>query len=485
MLRSTRSKIRTRGLSRREFLAAALAAGGARFLPACSGRARFDVPLPIPPELEPVMSTADADHYELTLKKGAAQVLDGPETEIWGYGGIWPGPTIRARSGRTAIVRQTNELPERVSTHLHGANTPPESDGHPNDYFESGQSREYVYPNQMEAAPLWYHDHVLDRTGHHLVHGLSGLYLIGDDLEDSLDLPRGEYEIPLILQDRRLDHDNQLHYQINRRVRNVGYRGDLLCVNGAVVPYHEVANVRYRLRLLNGSNGRHYKLALDSGQPFLVIGTDGGLLPRPVPVRALEIFPANRFDVIVDFSSQPVGSSVFLKNIFNPEVDPIFDDVMRFDVVRSESEQFDLPDTLRPIEPLDPGQAVQVRSFEIRADENVTWTINGLSFDGARVDARPVIDTTEIWEFDKPGAAGFHPMHVHLVQFQILDINGEPPPLHMQGWMDTVPGVQGKSRVICRFADQLGLYVFHCHILEHEDHHMMAQFEVVPEGEET
>ena len=120
-------------------------------------------------------------------------------------------------------------------------------------------------------------------------------------------------------------------------------------------------------------------------------------------------------------------------------------------------------------------------AFEVRADESVTWTINGRTFDGARVDASPVLGTTEIWEFDKPGVPGVHPMHIHLVQFQILDLNGVPPPPHMAGWMDTVPAVQGKSRIIARFADHLGIYLFHCHILEHEDHHMMGQFEVVPE----
>jgi len=469
-------------MSRRAFLGTGLALGGARLLPGCGGgRARFDVPLPLMPVLEPTMSTADADHYELTMQAGTAQILDGPATEIWGYNGMWPGPTIRARSGRAAVVRQTNNLPEQVSVHLHGANTPPESDGHPNDFFRPGQSREYVYPNQMAAAPLWYHDHVVDRTGYHLVRGLAGFYIIGDELEDSLNLPSGDHDIPLMLQDRRLDFDNQLHYRLDERVRLVGYRGDLLCVNGALFPYLEVANVRYRFRLLNASNGRHYKLALDNGEPLLVIGSDGGLLQAPVPVRGLEIFPANRYDVIIDFSRVPVGSSVVLKNIFNPEVDPIVEDVMRFDVVRSESDQFDVPETLRPIERLDPATVAQVRSFDIRADEAVTWTINGLAFDGARIDARPVYDTTEIWEFDKPGATGFHPMHVHLVQFQILDINGDPPPLHMQGWVDTIPGVQGKTRIIARFTDHLGLYVFHCHIIEHEDHHMMAQFEVVPE----
>jgi spore coat protein A, manganese oxidase len=183
--------------------------------------------------------------------------------------------------------------------------------------------------------------------------------------------------------------------------------------------------------------------------------------------------------VIVDFSAYPVGSSVVLKNIFNPPVDPIFDDVMRFDVVRARRDEFDLPRRLRPLEPLDPGRVAEVRSFEVRADEAVSWTINGRHFDGARVDARPVLDSTEIWEFTKPGVPGFHPMHLHLVQFQLLDINGTPPPRHLRGWLDTVPTVQGTTRIICRFADRLGLYMFHCHILEHEDHHMMGQFEVV------
>ncbi|HKE17335.1 MAG TPA: multicopper oxidase domain-containing protein [Kofleriaceae bacterium] len=469
-------------MSRRELLGAGLALAGARALPACGGgRASFDVPLPISPVLEPVRSTDDADVYEMTMMPGSVPILRGPETEIWGFNGLWPGPTIRARSGRAVIVRQTNGLPEQMSVHLHGANNPPDSDGHPNDFFLPGATREYVYPNQMAAAPLWYHDHVIDRTGYHLVRGLAGFYIIGDELEDSLDLPTGDYDIPIMLQDRRLDYDNQLHYRLDERVRLVGYRGDLLCVNGAVFPYLEVANVRYRFRLLNASNGRQYVLALDSGEPLLVIGSDGGLLPAPVPVRGLEIFPANRFDVIVDFSKVPVGSSVTLKNIFNPDVDPIFEDIMRFDVVRSESDQFDVPAVLRPIERLDPAAAAQVRSFDVRADEATTWTINGLSFDGARIDARPVLGTTEIWEWDKPGATGFHPMHLHLVQFQVLDVNGSPPPRHMQGWVDTVPTVQGKTRIIARFADHLGLYVFHCHIIEHEDHHMMGQFEVVPE----
>ena len=468
------------GLSRRGFLGAGLALAGARYLPGCAAtRSRFDVPLPIPRVLEPIESTADADVYEVTMKKGKAQILDGPETEIWGYDGEWPGPTIRARSGRTAIVRHANQLPEQMSVHLHGASTPPDSDGHPNDFFQPGQTREYVYPNRMDAASLWYHDHVIDRTGHHVLHGLAGFYLIGDDHEDSLNLPSGEHDVPLVFQDRRLDHDNQLVYRIDERVRNVGYRGDLLCVNGAVFPYLEVSNIRYRFRMLNGSNGRQYRLALDSGEPLIVIGSDGGLLPEPVPVRGLEIFPGNRYDVIIDFSRVPVGSSVTLKNIFNPDVDPVFDDVMRFDVVRSQIDPFDVPEVLRPMERLEPASVAQVRSFEVRADESVTWTINGLSFDGARVDARPVLDTTEIWEFDKPGVPGFHPMHLHLVQFQILDFNGQPPPRHMRGWTDTVPSVQGKTRIIARFSGQTGLYLFHCHILEHEDHHMMAQFEVV------
>jgi spore coat protein A, manganese oxidase len=468
-------------MTRREVLRATLALAGARWLPGCAGRQRFDVPLPIPPVLAPVATTDTEDHYELVMREGAVQLLDGPATRIWGYDGMWPGPTIRARSGRTAVVHQRNELPERMSVHLHGANTPPDSDGHPNDYVAPGAERAYVYPNEMAAATLWYHDHVIDRTGHHVAQGLAGFYLIEDELEASLNLPAGEFDIPLVFQDRRLDHDNQIEYQITERVRNVGYRGDLLCVNGAVFPYLEVAATRYRFRLLNGSNARAYELALDSGQPWIVIGSDGGLLPAPVPVRRLELFTGNRYDVIVDFSGLPVGSSVLLKNLANPDADPIFENVMRFDIVRAEADRYAIPDVLRPIERLDPARAAQIRTFEVRADSSVTWTINGRHFDGGRVDARPLYGTTEIWQFDKPGAPGVHPMHLHLVQFQILDLDGAPPPPHMRGWIDTVPAVQGRTRIIARFTDRLGLYLFHCHILEHEDHHMMGQFEVIPE----
>lgn len=438
------------------------------------------MPMPIPPVLEPVRSTDDADHYEITMERGHVSLFEGPETEIWGYNGMWPGPTIKARSGRTSIVRQTNQLPERMSVHLHGANTPPESDGHPNDYFESGETRDYVYPNEMPAAPLWYHDHVIDRTAFHVVKGLAGFYLLSDELEDSLNLPTGDYDIPIVIQDRIFDFDNQFYYQLNRRSRTWGYLGDVVCVNGAVFPFLEVANVRYRFRLLNGSNARMYRLALDSGDPIVVIGTDGGLLPEPVPMRALDIFPGERYDVVVDFASQPVGKSITLKNIQNLTGDPIIEDVLRFDIVRSERQQFDVPATLRPIERYDPANVAAIRRFDTRADEHLTWTINGLAFDGARVDAYPVQGTTEIWEFEKPGIARFHPMHLHLVQFQVLDFDGRPPPRHLMGWKDTVAVLQGKTRIIARFADRLGLYLFHCHILEHEDHHMMGQFEVVP-----
>ena len=467
-------------LGRRTLLKRGCAAGVGVWLPACVRTAVTSPPLPIPPVLEPTSVTADADIYDLTMTEGTVQLFDGEPTRIWGYNGMWPGPTIAARRGRTTIVRQHNDLPERMSVHLHGANTPPSSDGHPNDFFEPGETKEYVYPNEMGAATLWYHDHVIDRTAYHVAMGLAGYYLLSDEEEDAQNLPTGDYDIPLLLQDRRFDHDNQIFYLLNRRARAWGYIGDTMCVNGAIFPHLDVANVRYRFRLLNGSNARMYRLALDSGDPFVVVGSDGGLLERPVEVRALDIFPGERFDVIVDFSNHGVGKSIVLKNILNLDDDPIIEDVMRFDVVRTETDQFDVPERLRTIEPLRLDEVAQVRSFDTRADEHVTWTINGLSFDGARVDAYPVLGSTEIWEFEKPGLARYHPMHIHLVQFQVLDFDGRPPPPHLAGWKDTIAVLQGKTRVIAKFEDRLGLYLFHCHILEHEDHHMMAQFEVVP-----
>ena len=262
----------------------------------------FRVPLPRPSVLEPVRSDGTTDHYEITEKAGKQEILPGLKTEVWGYDGIFPGPTIEARSGRRVVVRQINELPVPVVTHLHGGVTPPESDGYPTDLIlparyerspsaHAGQEsagkhahlfRDYEYPNEQGAATLWYHDHRMDFTGPQVYKGLAGLYLIRDEVENGLPLPKGEKEMPLVICDRIFEEDGSLFYpSIDPSLKGEpgvlegytnGVEGDTVLVNGAPWPFLEVSNTRYRFRILNASNARQYELALDpppGGKPFV------------------------------------------------------------------------------------------------------------------------------------------------------------------------------------------------------------------------
>ena len=475
----------------------------------------FHVPLPIPPVLKPVRSDTEADYYEITQKPGIAHILPGLSTPIWGYNGIFPGPTIEAKSGRKVIVRQINELPVPVSTHLHGGKTPPESDGHAMDFIlpkdptpfqasltngqmrqfmsSSGlgrslhmrmqQTKEYVYPNIQRASIHWYHDHRMDFTGPQLYRGLAGFYLIRDEIEDALPLPKGDHDIPLMITDHTFNADGSFFYpSLDPTLTTTpgvlgkytdGMLGDTILVNGAVQPFLEVSTAKYRFRLLNASNARIYQLELSSQQPFLQIGSDGGLLPAPAKRQTLRIAPAERFDVVIDFAKSPVGSQIILKNVLGTGSTA---DIMRFDVVRQAKDESRVPAILAPFEPLDPIKASVTRSFRFTQGLGM-WLINGNYFDPNRVDATPRLGATEIWEFTSDAN---HPIHMHLVNFQVLSRDGRAPDPEDAGYKDTVFLKAGETaRVITRFEGYRGLYMFHCHNAEHEDMRMMSQFEVM------
>jgi spore coat protein A len=227
---------------------------------------------------------------------------------------------------------------------------------------------------------------------------------------------------------------------------------------------------------------RKYRIALSNGQPFHVLGMEGGFLPAPVKVTSLVLAPAERADIVVDFSSLPVGSSVVLQNSLGSGSTA---NIMRFDVDRAETDTSRLPLELRPLEKLSASQAVRTRSFTFSGGMmgmmgGAPWVINGKPFDPNRVDADPKLGTVEIWEFRNMSMMD-HPAHPHQAMFQILDINGNPPPPTHAGWKDTVNvPAMGTVRIIMRFADYAGKYVLHCHVLEHEDNAMMARFDVVP-----
>ena len=330
----------------------------------------------------------------------------------------------------------------------------------------------------------------MDFTGAQVWRGLAGFYVIRDIEEERLPLPRGEREVPLLICDRSFEADGSLRYPaVDPSLRDApgvtseyagGVLGDVILVNGAPWPRMDVANVRYRLRILNASNARRYELALDplppGGSPFIQIGSDGGLLDAPVMHRTLRIAPAERFDVVVDFSRFRPGSSVRLLNQAGAGSAA---NIMRFDITRTARDDSAIPSRLSET-PLPASRDASVtREFDFsygRFHRHHGWTINGSPFDPARMDARPQLNATEIWRLHTDFS---HPLHLHLVHFRVLSHSGRPAP-YDAGWKDTVDLGPGQAAtILIRFAGYRGRYVFHCHNLEHEDMGMMGNFEVV------
>lgn len=438
----------------------------------------FQMPLPIPTVLAPVRSDAGADYYQMTQREVRKEILPGLQTTIWGYEGQFPPPTIRVRSGRTAILQLANRLPVPTVLHLHGGVTPPDSDGFPMDLAPPGGTARHVFPNNHRAATLWYHDHAMDHTGHNNFMGLGdGLYIIEDDAEANLPLPRDAYDVSLVIQGRKFAPDGSFVFSDSAQF---GTGSDVTLVNGAPWPHMEVARRKYRFRILNAANDAIYQLALGSGRPLVQIATEGGLLPALVQSDSIVLSMAERVEVVVDFADYPLGTQIVLQNRWSEGTG----DIMRFDVVRDAKDDSMVPDTLGVVEPLAEDQAVRTRTFDIGPILNasfppITFSINGKSFDPDRVDEMPRLDDVEIWRFRTGGVIRHHhPMHIHLVNFQILDRNGAPPVPYETGWKDTVRvGPHDDVRVIARFAGFRGKYVLHCHNLAHEDHAMMARFE--------
>ena len=438
----------------------------------------FEAVFRTPPVLAPSRVEADTDYYEMTMRPAVVEILPGRSTTIWGFNGQFPGPTIKARRGRRVVIRHTNQLPEaQPAIHLHGGHVEARFDGYPTDVIPLGASRDYVYPNHQLPASLSYHDHQMDRVGPNVWMGLFGAYLIEDDEEAALRLPSGDYDVPLIIQDRAFGVDGSLRYSPGMD----GMFGDVILVNGVPQPRFEVANRKYRLRIYNASNARGYELTLSSGQPFIQIATDGGLLPAPVPRTTIPLQPFERVDVVADFSSVAVGSPVILRSGLGAGPAAA---IMRFDVSREEEDRSTVPAALRPLERLDEKSATVTRDFTLGMDmggEQMRWVINDQVFDHHRVDFAARLGETEIWRFTNKSGPHAHPMHIHLDMFQILDRNGAAPLPGEAGWKDTVAvGSNETIRVIVRFTDYPGRVMFHCHNLEHEDHGMMGQFDLTP-----
>jgi spore coat protein A, manganese oxidase len=311
------------------------------------------------------------------------------------------------------------------------------------------------------------------------------MYYVSDDLENSLPLPKGYhnpatgqgYDVPLVLQDKIFTPNGQFLYD-NRG--NKGVNGDVILVNGVPWPRMEVANRKYRFRLLNGSAARSYRLSLSTGEPFIMIGTDAGLIEKPIEVKNFRIGMAERYEFIIDFSKYRVGTQIILRNA-NPKNNEPFDNtnvVMRFDVVREEPDNSQVPSFMRAYNRIPVSYAKRTREWRFERN-NDEWQINGRTWDPNRVDANPGLGDVEIWRLYNKAGGWFHPVHIHLIDFQILSRNGKPPFPYEVGWKDVVyVGENEDVRVIGKFGPHLGRYMMHCHNLDHEDFDMMIQWEV-------
>ena len=487
--------------------------------------AKYVDPLPIPETAQSVerrplihQPAVTVPFYRIAMRSVEAQLhRDLPPTRLWTYGGASPGPTFETRSGQGLLIEWANELPDRhflpidhtlhgaestkpevrVAVHVHGAKVPPGSDGYPESWYPPGKSAAYYYPNRQDAAMLWYHDHAMGITRLNTYAGLFGVFLIRDAWEDSLHLPQAPFEVPLVICDRLLRRNGELDYpesgvKDNPWVPEVF--GNAFLVNGKLSPHLDVEARLYRFRVLNTCNGRFLQLSLSNKQTFHQIGTDQGLLPAPVPLQVTHLAPGERADLLIDFRNC-AGENVVLHNSSF--------DVMQFRVKPGiVASAQPLPNSLRPIARTPESAAVRTRQLALIERENMVgesmkMLLNNMHWD-MPVTETPVIDTVEIWSLINV-TDDSHPIHLHLVRFQILDrrtfdafeyttkgtvrYTGPPvPPEPFEaGWKDTVRADPLMiTRIIIRFEGYTGRYVWHCHVLEHEDNEMMRPYDVLP-----
>jgi spore coat protein A, manganese oxidase len=540
---------------------------------------KYVIPLSTPPVAQPTSIVDGVARYRVEMKQFKQQVHpDLPPTTLWGYDGTWPGPTIEARRNRAVRVRWINNLPDqhlleyaydatihgadmgephvRTVVHLHGASVLPDSDGYPEAWFtrnwaQTGPyftTKVYNYPNDQEATSLWYHDHSLGIVRLNIFSGLAGFYFIRDKIEDELNLPQDRFEVPLLIQDRMFNKDGSLQYPTDTGGTHQfwipEFFGDVACVNGVAFPYLDVEPRKYRFRILNGSDSRFYHFTLQDqagnhGPVFRQIGTDGGLLPRPVNQHDLLIAPAERFDVVIDFAGAEGKTFTLLNDAPAPypgggEID--LPEVMQFRVTKplTHKDTSTVPHILRPEAPLNPWTVEKERYIMLsEADRDsdgypIIGELGGSPLNatpsnptgGARWDdpvtENPKAGSVEIWNLVNT-TTDAHPIHLHLVQFEILErrhfnlahfnatgrvrFTGPPipPAENEQGaHKDTVKAFPGLdkdgnvvglvTRLVARFdlpegtvakRGQKFRYVFHCHILEHEDNEMMRPYDVV------
>lgn len=462
-------------------------------------------------------------HYDFTIRREpAAQVLTGSlRTPVFGYDGVFPGPRIELDRGTPAVVRLRNHLPAvgpfgspaATSTHLHGSASLPEYDGYANDTSKVGEYKDYQFPNFQPARTLWYHDHGVHWTAQQAYGGLAAMYVMHDRNEQTL-LPKGQFDVPLMVNDAIFAADGQLLYEDNL---HSGLWGDVILVNGRPWPVMKVERRTYRFRVLNCSISRSYNWRLSNGMPLQVVATDGGLMPKGVAVTSMRHGVAERYEIVIDFSKVPAGTRrIELLNGSNKNnIDYDFTGkVMAFDLldgpVTTTRSNYDDPTVQEPDPtwnqsysglPLVRSEVMDLpvsgnykrRHFRLKRDDvTQEWTIDStrwhdvIASNFTKVMAAPEIGDVEIWEIENSSGGWFHPMHLHLVDFRIIKRTGGVGRVlpHEQGPKDVVYVGEGETvHLLVKFNKpggdpefKGGRYMVHCHNLPHEDHDMMNQF---------
>ncbi len=434
-------------------------------------------------------------NFSLISKGNTATLLNNQPTSVMGYSGGILGPTLKVDQGSPVSIPFQNKLSEETNIHWHGLLVPSHMDGHPKNIIPSGGSFNYNFTINQRAGTYWYHPHPHGKTARQAYMGLAGFFIVNDPNEKGLNLPSGDQELLMVIQDKRIEN-GQLTYSPSMDEIMTGYTGEYVLVNGTYAPFHNVATRNYRLRILNGSTARVYNLALSDNQSFDVIGTDGGLLDQPVSVSTLLLGPGERLDILVDFKKYAVGKEIYLTNkTFSNEVQGRQEfKIMKFIVNRQETDTFTKPSQLSVIQRISPASSSKTRIMKIGGmmqgmNRNMggnmgggMHTINDKVYDLNRMDETVLAGATETWEFDNSKGDEMHPMHIHGVQFQVLSRTGGRGSLIAteQGWKDTVLLMPGeKVKVIMTFPQDKGVFVFHCHNLEHEDDGMMLNYEIV------
>lgn len=485
---------------------AALSAGTAHTMPPAEATPGFN------PDIE----------LELNAVAAEAGLLSGNATRIWRYTGrVLHGhsqalgfldgsghiPVIRARRGQKLRIRFNNRLPEDSIVHWHGLHIVQRMDGHPMYAIGSGKTYVYEFVVDNRAGTYWFHPHPHERTGHQVYHGLAGLFLVGDDEEDAARLPRDEFDIAAVIQDRSFDARNQLLYLGGSRMdRMMGFTGQRVLVNGSADYRRDVTRSAYRLRLFNGSNATLYRLRWSNGRPFTLIGTDGGLLEQAREREFLTLATGERADVWVDLSGHQPGEELALvAESYAPDLEnitrtqtgaPLLQTgrpIMRLRVTAGAARKSALPQrlsTFPKLEIRDAANRDRPRTIRLAMMRGQLF-LNGRTFGDDMMevaeDEKVKLGTTEVWEFiNQPsGMAMAHPMHIHNLQFRVIGRSGTGGGLQQdlvsgstdEGLKDVVTVMPGERvRVLMKFENHTGLYLYHCHILEHEDMGMMRNY---------